>query len=488
MSSAVKLPELGVGLTWFSGLEPALDSNAGLIDVLEIEPQTFWRRAPKGRSLVVDRPSLEGLVSRSIPKLIHGIGFPVGGTIAPLPEELELLRDMALKLEVPWLSEHLSFNRVATSAGVHHTSFLLPPRQTEAGVQVAVESIRTMASRMPVPIAVETGVSYLQPRPEEMPDGEFVARVVQGADCGILLDLHNIWTNERNGRQSAIDFLEQLPLDRVWEVHLAGGASLRGYWLDAHSGAVPTELIEFAARVIPRLPNLKAVIFELFPSYLPVVGLGLFRSQLECLHRLWDTRGGCSSKSGCIRKEARAVDMSPSPLIWEETLGALVVGAHCSGPLAADLLEDSGVAIIRELIQQFRASMIVRTLRLSSRLVMLERGTEYFEELLKEYWKSNLPQPFAYDEAESFATFLYDRKLEVPFLYEVLEYDRAVIATALDGAERLIPFFADPLPLLRAIGAGQKPTNITTGNFEVLLTPDPIPPDVTTLSEIQVIH
>src|SRR5277367_2104526 len=198
----MNLPELGVGLTWFSALGPVLDENPGLIDLLEIEPQTFWRRDPVTGELVVDQPMLNELLANSLPKLIHGIGFPVGGTRPPSIEELILLREVAAALEVPWLSEHLSFNLVgeAHSPRTHRTSFLLPPRQTLAGVIAAARSVQAMAAYMPVPVAVETGVNYLGRRPDELPDGEFVARVVEAAYCGILLDLHNIWTNQLNGR------------------------------------------------------------------------------------------------------------------------------------------------------------------------------------------------------------------------------------------------------------------------------------------------
>jgi len=53
-----------------------------------------------------------------------------------------------------------------------------------------------------VPIAIETAVNYLRPRADELGDGEFVAAVAERADCGILLDLHNIYCNALNGRQS----------------------------------------------------------------------------------------------------------------------------------------------------------------------------------------------------------------------------------------------------------------------------------------------
>jgi hypothetical protein len=131
--------------------------------------------------------------------------------------------------------------------------------------------------------------------------------------------------------------------------------------------------------------------------------------------------------------------------------------------------------------------MIVRTLRLSSRLIMLERGVAYLEQLLAAFWKVHPPEPFAIDEAEAFAAFLRAQKPYVPFLTEVLEYDRAVIAVALHGEQRLIPFQADPLPLLRALSAGRRPTGVTTGEFEVLLTPDQVA-DAKLFSQMQVMH
>jgi uncharacterized protein len=218
------------------------------------------------------------------------------------------------------------------------------------------------------------------------------------------------------------------------------------------------------------------------------VGAGLFRPQLEALHRLWERRGSAVIKSPRVRCEPQAPDPAPSPQEWENTLASLTVHKPCSTPLAAELSQDPGLAIIREMVEKFRGSMVVRTLRLSSRLIILERGPAYLEQLLAAFWKMHRPQPFALDEAEAFAIFLHDRKPYVPFLPEVLEYDRAVIAVALDGEERSIPFGADPLPLLRALGAGRRPTQVTTGNFEIRLTPDLLGTDARLLSEMEVIH
>jgi uncharacterized protein len=484
----MNLPELGVGLNWFPGLDPVLKANAELVDVLEVEPQSFWRREKNADGVVVDRPALEALQRRRLPKLIHSVAFPVGGSLEPSAEELAQLSFIAGELGAPWVSEHLSFNRVKEGSGSWQSGFLLPPRQTIAGVEAAVASIRASMACLCAPLAVETGVNYLRPRTDELPDGEFVARVVEAADCGILLDLHNVWTNERNGRQSLADYMEQIPVERVWEIHVAGGHSHRGFWLDAHSGTVPAELMELAARIIPRLPNLKAIVFELFPAYFSRIGESAFRPQLEALHRLWDRRNSSASGKRCVWRDPDVADPAPSPLEWENTLAKLTVHQPCSAPLADELRSDPGLGVIREMVERFRGSMVVRTLRLSSRLIMLERGTAYLEQLLAEFWRAHPPQAFALDEAQAFAAFLREQKPYVPFLPEVLEYDCAVIAVALDGEERCVPFGADPLPLLRALGAGRRPTQVTRGSFEIRLTPDLVEADAHAFSAMDVIH
>src|SRR4029453_5953432 len=90
-----------------------------------------------------------------------------------------------------------------------------------------------------VPFAFETGVNYLQTRQDEIPDGEFVAELGRGGDCGILLDLHNIYCNQLNGRQTVEKFLSQIPLDRVWEMHVAGGFEMDGYVFGGYLVALP---------------------------------------------------------------------------------------------------------------------------------------------------------------------------------------------------------------------------------------------------------
>jgi uncharacterized protein (UPF0276 family) len=472
-----QLPELGVGITYSSGLEPLLEKRPELFNVIEVEPQTTWLETRQAsHPYQVLEEVLEYIAQLPGRKLLHSVGIPVGGTVRPNPAQFDLLQQMIERLDSPWMSEHLSFNATPEFS----TGFFLPPRQTPEGVETAARSIGDLQAALSVPIAVETGVNYLQPRSDEMDDGAFVARVIETANCGLLLDLHNLWANQLNGRQSLEAYLSQLPLERVWEIHLAGGMKLDGFWLDAHCGEIPAPLFELAKRVVPVLPNLKAVIFEIFPSFIPLVGLDLIRGEIERLHELWElrenTRPAGATFSPPAGKQPTAESIKGQivpPTRWEWILGNLVIGRTPSDGLALALASDPGVQIINRLIQEFRASMLVGALRLTSRLMMLALGPDIFRTILADFWSKTPPHQFALAEAEAFAEYLIAIDLKLPQLLKVLEFERATIATLIDRQPRLVHFELDPLPMLRALAEGRL-TDIPgqPGQYEVEITPD----------------
>jgi hypothetical protein len=308
-----------------------------------------------------------------------------------------------------------------------------------------------------------------------MPDGTFVAAVAERAQCGILLDLHNIFANGLNGRQPVGEFLDQLPLERVWEMHIAGGFEMDGFWLDAHSGAIPDTLFAMARQVVPRLPNLKAIIFEIFPSFVPVFGLEGIRAQIERLHELWTLRPAPGRQSMAAHVdpawEAHAPD-DVSAEAWERALGALVIGRAPADDVARALALDPGVKLVNTLIGEFRASMIVSILRLTSRLLMLSLGINVFRSILQDFWTKTPPRQFASSEAEAFADYLVALDLKVPQLANVLAFERAVLATLIDERPRIVAFAFDPLPLLRALAEGRLPDLVgREGSYEIEVTP-----------------
>ena len=473
----MELPEIGVGVVYAPGLEPWLEAGADLVQVIEIEPQSFWVKArTPGAGYRLHRDAMACFGRYRQPKLIHGVGFPVGGSAPTDFDHLAPLVTTVEALAPPWVSEHLSFNRARRAGVEFNTGFLLPPLQTAEGVEQAAANIRRLKSALPVPFAFETGVNYLQPIPGEMSDGAFFRAIAESADCGIVLDLHNLWANERNGRRSVRDVVAEMPLERVWEVHLAGGEIFGGYWMDAHSSFTPTALWELAAEIVPRLPRLKALIFELMPHYINARGLGVegFLDQLERMQALWDCRGrtaGMSDTPSPIACAEPARGELPTPATWEDTLGGLVISDRPAHTVEAPVRNDPGVEVLRHLVGTMRGGMAVTVLTLTCRLLMLELGEKRFSALLEAFWRSVPPEPFASEEAMNLAAYLRVHASAVPYLNEVIAFELATQQMLIDGTAPAVRFSCDPLPLLTALGNGRRPERFTEGEFELVLEP-----------------
>ncbi len=278
--------DLGVGIVALDGLDLLWPEIADLVDVVEVEPQTLRDAAPGG--WLPNEAATQWLRSIDRPLLAHGDGFPIGGQSAPDPRGVALFGQHAGDLGAQHCSEHLAFNRSGSGDGSSHAGFLLPPRQTWSTVDAAVAHIRSYQQVVRTPFLVESGVSYLHAAPDELDDAAYLGEIVERADCGLLLDLHNLLANQRNGRQTVADVIDGLPLDRVLEVHVAGGLEYFGYWLDAHSGPCDDELMAILSATLPRLRNVRAVIFEALPNYLVEMGTDGLRAQLEAIHRIVD--------------------------------------------------------------------------------------------------------------------------------------------------------------------------------------------------------
>jgi uncharacterized protein len=461
-----QLPVLGVGMVYWPTLDPLLLAPDSPIDLIEVEPQTLWHKVADPQApYVVDDSVIQHLRALPQAKILHSVGLPVGGQSLPNPEQLPLLSRFSRDIGALWASEHLSFNRVDSLDGSWDTGFLLPPLQNQFGLNAAVANIQTLQSHLSVPLLVETGVNYLQPQAQEWSDGEFVAAVSTTADCGILLDLHNIWTNQLNGRQSVTEFLAQLPLERVVEMHVAGGEEYEGYWLDAHNGLVQPELMELARWVVPQLPSLRAIIFEVSPLLIEKVGLDLIHRQLAELQSIWALR-----QTNVLPQ--RVVGQRPQSDItidrWTETLGVMTTRqVLAQSNLEQRLAADPGLGILQYLISSARSGTVVNALPWTSELLFVHIGGLTYQQLFKDFWQVSPPRMFGGEEAADFASYLQSRALDVPYLSDVLAYEQAQIQSAYSGREVTIHCQSDPLLIIQALAAGTVPENLDDSGYQI---------------------
>jgi uncharacterized protein len=513
---------LGVGMVHAPGLEPVLEAGGDLIDVIEIEPQL--RRAPDGRYQLDD--GLFAAAERfGQPKLIHGVGFPVGGTHCPDAADLGPFAAAIERTAPAWASEHLSFNKASVGGREFFGGFLLPPVQTMRAARIAAGNIRAIKDLLPVPFAFETGVNYLTPQPGEMPDGAFFAAVAEQADCGILLDLHNLWCNERNGRQRVLDVVAELPLDRVWEVHLAGGSEVDGLWLDAHSGAPPQPLYELAGQVLPSLPNLGAVIFEITPEVLDRISTAEIMDQLRRIRLLWDqaagaraararaagarapgagaagaAAAGAAAAQGARRQritagmptaapgtasatpgKTAAADRVPLPGQWEAALAALTANvpgltaaarAEC-GDAVDVIAADRCMPTLRALVKSFRDGLIATVMPLTFRMIMFHGGEQAFHDLLGGFRRENPPTRFLAEELGPILDYLRARGDTIPHLGEVAAYELAARRVRETGVEETVRFSCEPIALLSSLAEYRAPQPAAIAEYELIITSRP---------------
>jgi uncharacterized protein (UPF0276 family) len=430
-------------------------------DVLEIEPQTL-SPALAGRSDATPcAGDLAEVLAFPHPKVVHSVGMPFGNGARPTPAEIGAVKFAADAVDSPWVSDHLSFNGGRTG----FAGFLLPLPQGPGAVRHAAARIRWMRDTLRRDVLFETGVNYLRPGAREMPDGEFLAAVAESADCGILLDLHNLWTNERNGREAVARVIDDLPLDRVVEIHLAHGNERAGYWVDAHSGLTSSALIEIAWSVVPRLPNLRLITFEMAPDYVPVAGIGAddLARHLGDLRLLASSAGPSDPAGRPARSERRECIGGtgagcPALGAWRDEL-TLLVNGRSSPAVATDAIRtDPGLGLYRELVAVGRSSAVVGAAPLTARLLVMLGGPHRLESIVEDFRARSPACPLPADELRGLDDYLaVHGSPDLRVAHEVLRFERALLQTAADGRPRTVTFSTDPTALLPAIGAGRAP-------------------------------
>ncbi len=147
----------------------------------------------------------------------HGLSLSIGSP-APLDEDFvrqigEFLKQHRVKL----YSEHLTY---CSDDG--HLYDLLPIPFTEEAVDYVAERILRVQDILGQRIAMENA-SYYTPAPgSEMQEIDFINAVLQKADCGLLIDINNIYVNSVNHGYDPVEFMQGLPADRIAYAHIAG--------------------------------------------------------------------------------------------------------------------------------------------------------------------------------------------------------------------------------------------------------------------------
>ena len=251
--------------------------------------------APLDCGYVIDpatRPLLERLRARH-PLLAHGnYGNEFG--YDPLDETPGVLRHLAITHDMnsPWYADHMFYGFQASTY-----MWSSPLQFSRAEIERVAGRAAALQDRLKLPLLHENAFYYAPFPGSELDEAEFIAGLVDRAQTHLLLDLHNVYSNSVNfPGYDAWKFLRTIPLDRVIEIHIAGGEQIEDWYHDFHNHSVPEPVWEMLAYVLRNAARLEAVTLEVQePAHSAksrTVGPDwpqMIRNDLQRARALWDT-------------------------------------------------------------------------------------------------------------------------------------------------------------------------------------------------------
>jgi uncharacterized protein len=287
--------KLGVGFSYLPAITQELTAVPGLIDFIELSPDILCREVDAGmeRRLALE-PGLfaEALpILRTRPLVVHGLGLSIGSAMGWNDQYLALLDAVADQVPFHWHSEHLAFLLTEDRNGQPlHAGVPLPLPFTDEALALLVPRVKALNTRYAVPFLLENFTYYLPGLPADHGRDEvaFLNDLVARSGGWLLLDLYNFYCNAKNFGFDPLAALARLRLDRVLEVHVAGGAAHDGFQMDVHSQRVPDAVWQLLDFVAPRAPNLGGIVYEVLEQAVPLVGRAGIEAELWRVRAAWE--------------------------------------------------------------------------------------------------------------------------------------------------------------------------------------------------------
>lgn len=285
---------LGIGFPYFAAL-PADLYRSDLVSFIEITPETICRQRGTGKlaelEIVPDLFAMAQQTCAGLPTVVHGVELSIGSAHGLNNAYLRMLDHFQKEWSFVWHSEHLGFQTIAgDDNSTLEIGVPLPMPATVEAVQLVAERSANIQQRYGVPFLLENPAHYFRDLPTDPEIGNesgFLRAITEQSGCYLLLDLHNLYCNAVNLHFDAQEVINRLPLERVIEIHVAGGSWRDGFWMDAHDGRVPDPVWKLLEYVLPRTPNVAGVVFELLEEHAVRLGTAVIEDELRTASHIW---------------------------------------------------------------------------------------------------------------------------------------------------------------------------------------------------------
>jgi len=226
--------------------------------VLDERPAVDWFEILSENYMVAGGKPLYYLdrIREHYPMVMHGVSLSIG-SIDPLDREyLRQLKALAGRVEPAWISDHLCWTGV-NSTNLHD---LMPLPYTPEAIRHVAERVSQVQDCLGRQILLENVSSYVTYKDSEITEWEFLCEIAELADCLILLDINNIYVSAFNHKFDPHDYLHSIPVDRVYQFHLAGHTCEEDLIIDTHDHPVVDPVWDLYAAAVRRFGRVSTMI------------------------------------------------------------------------------------------------------------------------------------------------------------------------------------------------------------------------------------
>jgi len=220
-------PNLGLGVGLRSRHYQYILHRNPEVDWFEIISENYMDSSGRPRYV------LEQIAER-YPIVMHGVSLSIGSADPLNFEYLHRLKKLAGAVGARWVSDHLCWTGIAGK----NTHDLLPVPLTEATLQHIAERVRIVQDLLERPLILENPSSYVTFAFSTMPEWEFLSRLADLTDCGLLLDVNNVYVSSYNHGFDPLEYIDSVPHERIVQCHLAGHTNRGTHCIDTHDGRV----------------------------------------------------------------------------------------------------------------------------------------------------------------------------------------------------------------------------------------------------------
>jgi uncharacterized protein len=245
----ISLPQLGHGV----GLRT---THYGT--VLEEHPAVDWFECISENFMVAGGNPRRVLrqVRERYPVVLHGVSLSIGSVDPLNPKYLDELAALAAETEPAWMSDHLCWS----SVGGNFSHDLLPLPYTEEALAHVASRVVQVQDKLKRQILIENVSSYVTFTQSTLTEWQFLAELCQRADCGLLLDVNNVFVSAFNHGFAAEEFIDGIPVGRVGQIHLAGHSDYGTHLLDTHDHSVCDGVWALYRRAVERFGRVPTLV------------------------------------------------------------------------------------------------------------------------------------------------------------------------------------------------------------------------------------